>query len=433
MRVSNVDKISQDHERAVRLCNYSDVYYNERINADMPFMRATASSDEIARFRLQVGDVLITKDSEAWNDIGVPAYVESSADDLVSGYHLALLRPDPAQLSGAYLSRVLSSSGVANQLYVRANGVTRYGLSHDAILSLWLPAPPLAEQAAVVRFLDHADDRIQRYIRTRKKLIALLEEQKQAIIHQTVTGQIDVRTGERYPAYKDSGVEWLQEVPAHWLVVRNGRLFAQRGEVRHSELPILEVSIRSGVTVRKFEPSDRKQIMSDREMYKRAAKGDIAYNMMRMWQGAVGVVPIDGLVSPAYVVARPVTGVEPRFFSYLFRTNSYMTEINKWSRGIVKDRNRLYWEGFKKMSTLCPPLCEQTLIADAIEAKTKLANDGIDLEQRKISLMRDYWTRLVADVVTGKLDVREAARALPEGPRVQVTAPDPLEGSDFGP
>ena len=76
--------------------------------------------------------------------------------------------------------------------------------------------PPLPEQTAIVRFLDHADRRIRRYIRAKQKLIALLEEQKQAIIHQAVTGQIDVRTGQPYPAYKPSGVEWLGDVPAHW-------------------------------------------------------------------------------------------------------------------------------------------------------------------------------------------------------------------------
>ena len=86
--------------------------------------------------------------------------------------------------------------------------------------ALKIPIPSLAEQTAIVRFLDHADRRIRRYIRAKQKLIALLEEQKQAIIHQAVTGQIDVRTGESYPAYKPSGVEWLGEVPEHWRSAR---------------------------------------------------------------------------------------------------------------------------------------------------------------------------------------------------------------------
>lgn len=108
-----------------------------------------------------------------------------------------------------------------------------------------------------------------------------------------------------YPEYKDSGLPWLGRLPVHWELRRNGRIFAQRIETGFPDLPILEVSLKTGIRVRNLENSDRKQMMSSRELYKRAAQKDIAYNMMRMWQGAVGVAPVDGLVSPAYVVAVP--------------------------------------------------------------------------------------------------------------------------------
>src|SRR5690348_70660 len=140
-----------------------------------------------------------------------------------------------------------------------------------------------------------------------------------------------------YAEYKDSTVPWLGEIPNHWEVRRNGRLFSQRNETGFADLPILEVSLRTGVRVRPEDGSGRKQMMSDRAKYKRAARGDVAYNIMRMWQGAVGVAPVDGLISPAYVVARPLPDVEPRYFSYLFRTDAYMGEVDGYSRGIVKD------------------------------------------------------------------------------------------------
>ena len=157
MRASNVDKLTNENECAVSLCNYTDVYNNDRIRAGMDFMKATATADEIERFRLRPGDVLITKDSEAWNDIGVPALVESTKDELISGYHLALLRPESKQICGAYLHYVLSCAGVADQFRVGAKGVTRFGLSQNAIKSVWLPLAPLPERAAIVRFLDHAN------------------------------------------------------------------------------------------------------------------------------------------------------------------------------------------------------------------------------------------------------------------------------------
>lgn len=115
-----------------------------------------------------------------------------------------------------------------------------------------------------------------------------------------------------YAQYKDSGLPWLGRVPAHWRVVRNGSLFGQRSKTGYAELPILEVSLKTGVQVRSFGTAKRKQIMSDLGKYKRAVKGDLAYNTMRMWQGALGVCPVDGLVSPAYVVARPYEDVEPQ-------------------------------------------------------------------------------------------------------------------------
>ena len=270
-----------------------------------------------------------------------------------------------------------------------------------------VPLPPLPEQAAIVRFLDHVDGGIRRYIRAKQKLIALLEEQKQAIVHQVVTGQIDVRTGLSYPAYKPSGLDWLGDVPAHWEVRRNGRLFVQRNETGFPELPILEVSINTGVRIRDFGNSDRKQMMAVRSEYKRAVKGDIAYNMMRMWQGAVGVTPVDGLVSPAYVVARPLKGTESRYFCALFRTNVYMGEVDKYSHGIVKDRNRLYWEDFKQMPTPFPPPDEQGCIVRYLNKTTHDIDTAIDRSHREIALLREYRTRLIADVVTGKIDVRE--------------------------
>ena len=210
MRVSNVDKHTNDDELPVRLCNYVDVYYNDRITQAIPFMAATASRDEVERFRLQRGDVLITKDSETWDDIAVPALVVDPADDLLCGYHLAILRPKESLL-GSYLAEAIQSNAVAYQFHVEAKGVTRFGLTHTGIQSAQIPLPPLPEQATIVRYLDHADRRIQRYIDGKERLIALLEEEKQAIINQAVTRGLDPNV-----PLKPSGVEWLGDVPAHW-------------------------------------------------------------------------------------------------------------------------------------------------------------------------------------------------------------------------
>ena len=275
------------------------------------------------------------------------------------------------------------------------------------------PYPPLPEQRAIARFLDHMDRLIQKYIRGKEKLIALLDEYKQALIHQAVTGQIDVRTGRSYGEYKESGVEWLRRIPAHWSIRRNGRLFIERNERGFGDLPILEVSLRTGVRIRDMEAGTRKQQIEDRDSYKRAAQGDIAYNMMRMWQGAIGVAPVDGLISPAYVVAQPLTDVVSRYYEYLFRTTDYKRQVNIASRGIVPDRNRLYWDQFKQLPGVFPPPEDQKRIAHFLDAQADFASQSVHGCERLIGLARELRQMLIGQVVTGKLDVREAAVRLP--------------------
>ena len=193
VRVSNVDKHVKKDEKSVPLCNYVDVYKNDFIRRQMDFMYATATNEEIERFRLETDDVLITKDSEAWDDIGVPALVIEPAPDLISGYHLALLRPRSNKLVGAYLLRALQSKGIAYQFHIEAKGVTRYGLSHASIKSLWLPLPPLAEQGAIAGFLDRTAADVASAIANAQRQINLLQEYRTRLIADVVTGNFDVR------------------------------------------------------------------------------------------------------------------------------------------------------------------------------------------------------------------------------------------------
>jgi type I restriction enzyme S subunit len=208
-----------------------------------------------------------------------------------------------------------------------------------------------------------------------------------------------------YPEYKDSGLTWLGCIPQHWEVRRNGRLFMQRNSTGYGRLPILEVSLRTGVRVRNMDNLKRKQVISDRNKYKRAAKGDIAYNMMRMWQGAVGVAPVDGLVSPAYVVVRPRPEVEPRYFSYLFRTDIYKKEVDGFSRGIVKDRNRLYWEDFKRIPSCFPSLAEQKIIADYLDANAAKVRRFIRNRRRLMEVLNEQKQAIINRAVTRGLDL----------------------------
>jgi type I restriction enzyme S subunit len=191
--VSNVDKISSEEEYPVRLCNYIDVYKNEVISHGLDFMKATASADEIARFRIRTGDVVVTKDSETWIDIGVPALVQYEAPDLICGYHLAIVRPRESSLIGEYVLRAFQSQVIVTQLHVAANGITRYGLSHHDIKDMLLIVPPLPEQRGIAAYLDREMARLDALAGKVRAAIERLREYRAALISATVTGKVDVR------------------------------------------------------------------------------------------------------------------------------------------------------------------------------------------------------------------------------------------------
>ena len=207
-----------------------------------------------------------------------------------------------------------------------------------------------------------------------------------------------------YPRMTETGHPWLRSIPTHWDFRRNGRLFGIRQEVGFPDLPILEVSLRTGVRVRDLEGGKRKQIIEDRAKYQRAARGDLAYNMMRMWQGAVGLVPEDGLVSPAYVVVTPREEVSAAYYSYLFRTDAYMAEIDSFSRGIVPDRNRLYPDAFKQMPSAYPPYAEQELIVRFLDWHGAMTARLVRAKKRLIAVLNEQKQSIIHHAVTRGLD-----------------------------
>jgi type I restriction enzyme S subunit len=192
-QLSNVDKHMTDGERAVKLCNYVDVYKNERITPDISFMPSTASDDQIKRLSIRRGDVIITKDSETPDDIGVPSLVAENLEGVVCGYHLALLRPLDEKGVGEYLAKLLKSAYVRAQFSASAVGMTRYGLSKYDIENVLLPVPPPAEQTAIAAFLDRETAKINALIAKTEKAIELAQERRSALISAAVTGKIDVR------------------------------------------------------------------------------------------------------------------------------------------------------------------------------------------------------------------------------------------------
>lgn len=193
VKPSNIDKKSKENEPPVLLCNYTDVYNNEFITMDIDFMKATTTPDQIKKLSLDVGDIIITKDSESADDIAVPAIVTENLENVVCGYHLAVIKPDTNIINPKFLFRLFESDRINKQFELGANGVTRFGLGSYPINNAYICKPPLNEQGEIVQYLDIETSKIAKATDKILKHIELLEEYKSSLIHHVVTGKIDVR------------------------------------------------------------------------------------------------------------------------------------------------------------------------------------------------------------------------------------------------
>ncbi|MDK8800604.1 MULTISPECIES: restriction endonuclease subunit S [Corynebacterium] len=257
---SNVDKKSKPDEPAVELCNYTDVYYNDTITTDLDFMKATASPDQIVRLRLAEGDVIITKDSETADDIGIPAYVDSTHDSLVCGYHLTVLRAHSGKVFPKFLYYLMLSRETSEYWEKRANGVTRVSIPQQTVSSLPISLPDLETQRCIADYLDkeisEMDALIEEFeglvgsLRYRKKRFVEFEFQKserwnlvpqrlKLLVDSEDNRRVPIDSGDRkdiqgeYPYYGASGVidyvnDYIWDNEKRLLVSEDGANLAMR-------------------------------------------------------------------------------------------------------------------------------------------------------------------------------------------------------------
>ncbi|MEQ5803801.1 restriction endonuclease subunit S [Halomonas sp. H10-9-1] len=277
------------------------------------------------------------------------------------------------------------------------------GISVAVIENVHFPLPPTDEQIAISKFIESNFRKIKAAIRIKEKQISLLKERKQILIQNAVTRGL-------YPdaPMQDSGIEWLGEIPQHWGVSHNRTLFTERVEPGKEGLPLLTVSIRSGVSSGELSEDENlrgRVKIGDQTKYSLVQPGDIVYNMMRAWQGAIGAVTTTGMVSPAYTVAIPDSTIRSKYFEHLYRTPLFVHQMDRHSKGITDFRKRLYWQEFKQMLTLIPPLDEQDHIVHYIDQESTRIDRAISLFQGQIERLKEYRATLIDSAVTGKIRV----------------------------
>ena len=334
-------------------------------------------------------------------------------------------------LNVAYFGYLFKSNNYIGALQSTANFI-RDGqdLNFDNFCAVDLPFPPLDEQAAIVRFLDHADRRIRRCIRAKQKLVSLLEEQKYAIIHRVVTRGLDP-----HARLKPSGVEWLGDIPEHWSLKRfkflarvaSGQVDPRQAEHRDKIL-IAPNHIKSG-TGRLTHLETAAAQGADSGKYE-VRQGQIIYSKIRPNLRKAAIAPLDCLCSAdMYPIAVRETELRSSYLLLLLLSAPFTKYAVDCSLRVAMPKvNR---EALGECWLWYPRLEEQDAILEFVKHTTNPTDVAVAQAEGEIALLREYRTRLIADVVTGKLDVREAAARLPEGVD-ERESPDEVEATDTG-
>ena len=398
---SYVDKHINPDEIQVNLCNYTDVYYHEKIDSSIDFMRGSCNQDEYERSVIKKGDIIITKDSESADDIGVPTFIQEELTNVVCGYHLSMIKP-LKEIDEGFLFRFIQSNQTGRYFEVNSTGITRFSLGNSVIENLFTLLPPLSEQTQIAAFLDHKTRQIDELLRIKERRIALLQEQRTALINQAVTKGLDPNA-----EMKPSGMEWIGEIPAHWKVINTKYLFRLVTEPapQNNDYELLSIYTSIGVKPRK-ELEERGNRATTTDGYWLVKKGDFIVNKLLAWMGAIGLSDYEGVTSPAYDILRKTRPLNERFYEYLLRCGLYFTEFKKRSRGIMEVRLRLYFDQFGQIPLVFPPVDEQDKIVNFLDHKTKQIDELISAEGQKIGLLKEYRQSLISEAVTGKIDVR---------------------------
>ena len=417
---------SSGKEQLLRVSQYTGV--TQRKASDGSDEPDTRASSLVGYKRVAVNDLVINI-MLAWNGsmgvsrydgIASPAYcVYRFKSGALPWYYHELLRLP------VYKGRIkTASTGVVE---------SRLRLYSDDLGHIEAIQPPPDEQAAIVRFLDHANRRLEKTIRAKRKVIALLNEQKQAIIHRAVTRGLDPTV-----PLKPSGISWLGDIPQHWealpvkrcsIVISKGTTPSTEGREILEEGPIRFIkaeNISGGVIVdkpRAFIGQETHNVLRRSQLHEH----DILFVIAGATLGKIAIVRESHLpanTNQAVAFIRPNHRVTPEFLAIWLKSNRIKEQI--WLNAVQSAQPNLSMGSLGDFPVPLPPVAEQAIVVERVDAELRLPNAAIAHAEREISLLREYRTRLIADVVTGKLDVREAARHLPEETEEPEASPEPV-------
>ncbi len=310
-----------------------------------------------------------------------------------------------APVNTKYFNYLFRTPMFAQQCYRAGKGIMamRWRTYSPQFSNIVVPFPPCEVQDLIVRFLDWKVSSINKLIRIKRQQIVHLEELKKAIVSRVITKGLNPNA-----KMKDSGVRWIGNIPDGWDVVRIKWLFNETDERNHQEnAELLSFSKKRGL-IPFTEASDKAPSAGDLSNYKLLRKGQLLENRMQAWHGMFICADREGCVSPDYSVFNPslTRPVNVKFYEYVFRCSIWVDQFANASRGIGDGFNRLYTPRFGAIFTINPSLEEQNQIVNYLDDLTRKLNSLIESINERIGVLRELKTRLIADAVTGRIDIR---------------------------
>jgi type I restriction enzyme S subunit len=371
----------------------------------VPSEDVTVRADVVERLRHQVlrtGDIVFSRRGE----LGRCALVGPTEAGWLCGTGSMIVRLEDVAADPGYLSSYLSLGVVRQYFESFSVGAVMDSLSSSTLLALSPVLPPLPEQAAIATFLDRETARVDALVAEQERLVELLREKRQAVISHAVTKGLNPKV-----PMKDSGVEWLGEIPAHWEVVSARRLFRVRSEPARDGDQQLTASQKYGMIFQSdfVELEGRRvvEVIKGRESLLHVEPNDFVISM-RSFQGGLEWCRVRGSTSFHYVMVTPVKHVHPPFFALLLKSSAYIQAL-RTTTDLIRDGQELRYSNFVRVDLPVIPLDEQAQIAEAIVPElSKIDALSIDA-QKAIDLLQERRTALIAAAVTGQIDVRKAS------------------------
>ncbi len=354
-----------------------------------------------ARRRVRDGDIII---SCVRTYLQAISPIQQPPDNLIVSTGFAVVRPREGVLDAAFAKYALREPAFLAEVEMRSVGVSYPAINASDLADIPVCLPPKNKQRAIADYLDRETARLDALVAAKERVLGLLAEKRHALITRAVTRGLDPRA-----PLRDSGIPWLDEIPAHWETERTRWLFRERDRRSVTgEEELLTVSHLTGVTPRSEKDVNMFEAETT-EGYKICLAGDLVINTLWAWMGAMGVSPVDGIASPAYNVYEPGDRLEPSYVDALVRLPVFAQEVTRYSKGVWSSRLRLYPEGFFEVFLPVPSLSEQrAIVAHIAEETAKL--DGLRVAtERTTVLLKERRAALIAAAVTGQIDMGEFA------------------------